>query len=107
MTSTAAASSSPQSRLPATDLDLALAELDSAEDFLTFFQVSYQPEVIQHRRIELLRQFYQQLANTQKQTPMLGWQHYKSALNRAYCLIQKGEQVGFAASKCGDCQKCD
>jgi nitrogenase-stabilizing/protective protein len=52
--------------LPATleDLDDALDELESAEDFLTFFGITFDPAVVHVNRLHILQRFHDYLADT-------------------------------------------
>jgi len=43
----------------------ALKELSSAEDFLEFFAVAYQPAVVQVNRLHILQRFHQYLRQAQ------------------------------------------
>jgi len=43
-------------------LDEAMAELVSAEDFLDFFAIEYQPAVVQVNRLHILQRFHDYLA---------------------------------------------
>ena len=46
----------------ATLFDDALAELESAEDFLEFFDVPYSPSIVQVNRLHILQRFHDYLA---------------------------------------------
>lgn len=107
--------------LDVNDLDLAVAELQSAEDFLGFFEVTFDADFIRSRRIHLMRLFHANLHSQSKTveeetgypeddettTSKLSWQHYQDALSKAYCLLKHGVRPEFAASKCGSCCSCD
>ncbi|MGL1959285.1 MAG: nitrogenase-stabilizing/protective protein NifW [Colwellia sp.] len=80
-----------------------LEELDSAESFLNLFKVDFDPDIIMHRRIELLRLFHKNL--TAYQEP-LQWNEYQQALSQAYCLLKRGEKMALAGSACGSCDQC-
>ncbi len=45
-----------------TELDLDLDELSSAEDFLDYFGVDYQPSVVHVNRLHILQRFHDYLA---------------------------------------------
>lgn len=45
------------------DLELDLDELSSAEEFLDYFEVDYQPRVVQINRLHILQRFHDYLAN--------------------------------------------
>jgi nitrogenase-stabilizing/protective protein len=45
-----------------TELDLDLDELSSAEDFLEYFNIEYQPAVVQVNRLHILQRFHDYLA---------------------------------------------
>lgn len=44
------------------DFDEALQELESAEDFLNFFQLDFDPQVVQVNRLHILQRFHNYLA---------------------------------------------
>jgi len=44
------------------DFDLELAELSSAEEFLEYFKVAYDPKVVQVNRLHILQRFHDYLA---------------------------------------------
>ncbi|GAA5214903.1 nitrogenase-stabilizing/protective protein NifW [Corallincola platygyrae] len=96
-------SASPCS-LPASDLDLAMAELATAEDFLRFFEIPFKPDQIRHRRIALMRNFGQQVEGMDERK---GWRGYRQALEAALNQLLNGESVPLAESKCGSCTACD
>ena len=43
------------------DFDLELSELESAEDFLDYFGISYDPSVVQVNRLHILQRFHDYL----------------------------------------------
>jgi nitrogenase-stabilizing/protective protein len=48
--------------MSATELDLDLEELSSAEDFLDYFAIDYQPAVVHVNRLHILQRFHDYLA---------------------------------------------
>jgi nitrogenase-stabilizing/protective protein len=46
-----------------TELDLDLEELSSAEDFLDYFSIDYQPAVVHVNRLHILQRFHDYLAD--------------------------------------------
>ena len=48
-----------------TELDLDLDELSSAEDFLDYFNIDYQPAVVHVNRLHILQRFHDYLADVQ------------------------------------------
>lgn len=44
-------------------LDDALDELESAEDFLTYFEVAFEPSVVQVSRLHILQRYHDYLAD--------------------------------------------
>ncbi len=50
-------------------LDLALDELTSAEDFLNYFGIDYDPAVVQVNRLHILQRFHDLLAGLDLQHP--------------------------------------
>ncbi|MBD1390714.1 hypothetical protein IC617_14880 [Neiella sp. HB171785] len=87
----------------ATDMDLAIAELNSAESFLEFFNVSYQPAYLRPRRIRFMRLFRQEL---EKNHPPLDWNDYYQAVFRAYCLLERDVAIALSGGACGGCAGC-
>jgi hypothetical protein len=63
--------------------------------------VSYDPEVIKHRRIQLLKLFNKNLICYQEP---IAWAEYQQALSKAYCLLLRGETMPLAESSCASCQ---
>ncbi|WP_416886391.1 nitrogenase-stabilizing/protective protein NifW [Marinospirillum sp.] len=51
------------------ELDEALEELESAEDFLNFFEVDYDPSIVQVNRLHILQRFHNFLAQRQAELP--------------------------------------
>ena len=47
------------------DFDLDLDELSSAEDFLQYFKVDYDPKVVQVNRLHILQRFHDYLADVE------------------------------------------
>lgn len=70
----------------AEELDEALDELDSAEDFLMFFGVDFDPRVVQVNRLHILQRFHNYLEQ-RKPLPDEGasrYALYQSLLYQAY-----------------------
>ncbi len=87
----------------ATDMDLVMAEMESAEEFLDFFSVDYDQETLENQRLPLLKAFNQNLASHENPD----WDDYRDALERAYCMVRRGERIAVAESRCGGCSGCD
>jgi hypothetical protein len=81
-----------------------IEEFETAEDFLDYFGVGYDPVLVQTKRVQLLR-LYQALM--QKITPPLGVEDYRTSLDLAYRQLCHGRELGFAPSHCGDCHDCE
>lgn len=72
------------------DLEDALEELSSAEDFLQFFNVEYEPSVVHVNRLHIMQRFHDYLNESQE--IMANYEGndeamaagYKSLLERAY-----------------------
>lgn len=68
-------------------LEEAMCDMVSAEDFLDYFEVPYEPSVVQVNRLHILQRFHDYLA---KQAPNLPpeeeaqWGIYRLWLERAY-----------------------
>ena len=50
-------------------LDEALEELSSAEDFLDYFEIDYEPSVVHVNRLHILQRFNEYLAQSQDMLP--------------------------------------
>jgi nitrogenase-stabilizing/protective protein len=65
------------------DLASELADLESAEDFLAFFDVAYDPAVVHVNRLHILQRFHDYLERaTDTQPPT--YEQYRSCLAQAY-----------------------
>ena len=86
------------------DFEAEIAGLESAEDFLEYFQVDFDPTLVQSKHIPLLRLFHHIL-----ETFPTPWQHkeYKKALKIAYKQLVSGNELAFSASRCSGCSECD
>jgi nitrogenase-stabilizing/protective protein len=68
-------------------LDEALEELSSAEDFLDFFEVPYEPAVVHVNRLHILQRFNEYLNQSMDKTPEqedVKKEIYRRLLTRAY-----------------------
>ena len=64
-----------------------LEELESAEDFLNYFAISFDPNVVQVNRLHILQRFHDYLAQTENAMPeneVAQREIYKRLLQRAY-----------------------
>lgn len=62
-----------------------LAELDSAEDFLDYFEIQYAPEVVHVNRLHILQRFHDYLESEPgPEDEQALRQHYAALLQRAY-----------------------
>ncbi len=48
--------------MPDTELELDMEELESAEDFLEYFKIKYDPAVVQVNRLHILQRFHDYLS---------------------------------------------
>ncbi len=80
-----------------------IAELASIEDFLGYFGVHYQSDIVMRQRIPLLRMFQALLAESEQ---ALTYRAYQRALVKAYCAIIKGQRLPAHESHCGGCSGC-
>lgn len=103
MKSTIVASSDPVI-MSAANLAEEVEMLQTAEDFLDFFAVSYEPRLVKVNRINLLRLFNLNLAKKPSEPT---WDDYQKALLRAYCLLENGVKAEFAKGGCHGCNECD
>lgn len=85
----------------ANDLDLAIAELDTAESFLNFFNIKFDPEYLISRRIKFMRLFQRQLSKIEKP---YSWDDYQKSVFRAYCELEQDIGIAFSESHCASCQ---
>lgn len=69
-----------------TELELDLEELSSAEDFLEYFQIAFDPSVVQVNRLHILQRFHDYLATSSHESDHAVELHqiYKDLLTRAY-----------------------
>lgn len=84
----------------ATDFDLAFAELSTAESFLDFFEIKYDPEFLLTRRIQFLRLLQRQMEKVQEKD----WNTCFQAVFKAYCELEGDIKVAFAESHCSTCK---
>ena len=67
------------------DFDLELEELSSAEDFLDYFGVAYDPAVVQVNRLHILQRFHDYLAQVTEPADETGRREvYRDLLQSAY-----------------------
>jgi nitrogenase-stabilizing/protective protein len=64
------------------DLQADLADLESAEDFLTYFAVPFDPDLVRVCRLHILQRFHDYLANNCPEQP--GRDDYRRWLAQAY-----------------------
>ncbi|WED24083.1 nitrogenase-stabilizing/protective protein NifW [Vibrio sp. JC009] len=87
-----------------TDFEMEIDSLSSAEDFLGYFQLDYDPQLIRTKRIQLMRMFHHVL-NTFSEP--LQHADYRKALKVAYRQLENGNELAFSASGCQGCTECD
>jgi nitrogenase-stabilizing/protective protein len=78
--------------------------LETAEDFLNFFDVEYDAALVVRKRIQLLRLF-QQILDRCDGSQSYG--AYKHALCVAYKQLELGRELAFANLGCDGCTSCD
>lgn len=66
------------------NLDEALAELESAEDFLDYFEVAYDPALVQVNRLHILQRFHDYLTEAGPRHEPERRERYTQLLTRAY-----------------------
>lgn len=68
------------------DFDDALDELESAEDFLTFFAVPFDPAVVHVNRLHILQRFHDYLdaGDVAPTEPTARFEHHAALLTAAY-----------------------
>ena len=70
-----------------TSLDEAMEDLESAEDFLNYFELEYDPSVVQVNRLHILQRYHNYLAQSEEALPEdeeAKREVYKRLLTRAY-----------------------
>ena len=80
-----------------------LEALETAEDFLRYFQVPFDAGLVRVKRVALLRLF-QHLLQRRTAPDYTG---YQQALQAAYRQIVCGRALAFASHDCGRCQGCE
>lgn len=72
--------------MPESDLDLDLEELSSAEDFLDYFGVEYEPAVVHVNRLHILQRFHDYVGQAGEPAWTEGEKRstYRDLLARAY-----------------------
>ncbi len=78
-----------------TELDLDLDELSSAEEFLEYFGIEYQPSVVHVNRLHILQRFHDYLADVSDMPAddTLRFQVYADLLKGAYEDFVKSDAV--------------
>jgi nitrogenase-stabilizing/protective protein len=68
------------------DFDADLEALESAEDFLEYFQVPFDPKVVQVNRLHILQRFHDYLAQVDEMpdAPRQRWELHADLLGAAY-----------------------
>lgn len=61
-----------------------LQELESAEDFLGYFGIAFDPAVVHVNRLHILKRYHDYLAGHQQLHGEPDYEHYKALLARAY-----------------------
>ena len=76
-------------------LEDAMEELSSAEDFLDFFGVAYDPSVVHVNRLHILQRFHDYLANNPApdHDEVARTAHYRAFLERAYADFTQSDAV--------------
>ncbi|MDF0535870.1 hypothetical protein KDN34_14200 [Shewanella yunxiaonensis] len=77
--------------------------LQTAEDFLDYFNVKYDPELVTTKRVQILRLYH---AILERYDPPLTKEHHRKAVRIAYGSLAMGQELAFADMGCGDCSGC-
>ncbi len=88
----------------ASTIEAEIESLESAEDFMTFFGLDYDEEIVKSKHIQLLRMFNHILEAYPKPWRKLD---YKRALRISYHQLVNGNELAFHESACGGCTGCD
>ena len=70
-----------------TEIEQALEELESAEDFLNYFDIPFDPHVVQVNRLHILQRFHdylQQAEGSMSKNEVTQRETYKRLLQRSY-----------------------
>lgn len=81
-----------------------LESLSTAEEFLDYFNISFDPQLVTHKRIALLRLFREELEQAPEPR---GYKVYKRALLKAYSSLLFGHLPSVEEGGCGSCTECD
>jgi len=76
-----------------------LSALETAEDFLDYFSVDYDEEIVQRKHIPLLRLFQKLLACK----TIANYETYQKSLNLAYKQILLGNEPMLNGGGCAGC----
>jgi len=67
------------------DFELEFDDLSSAEDFLDYFEIPFDPAVVQVNRLHIMQRYHDYLANTeQPEDPEAQRQQHRTLLEKAY-----------------------
>lgn len=80
-----------------------IEELATAEDFLDYFNIKYDIELVKTKRIQILRMYQKLLPNSSVQP---SYEEYKQALCTAYKQITLGRELAFEGGGCHGCTEC-
>jgi nitrogenase-stabilizing/protective protein len=61
-----------------------LAELESAEDFLGYFDIAYEPAIVAVNRLHILQRYHDYLEGHRQSRGEPGYADYRALLARAY-----------------------
>ncbi|MBF9002402.1 MULTISPECIES: nitrogenase-stabilizing/protective protein NifW [Vibrio] len=78
-----------------------LEELSTAEAFLDYFDIDYEPELVERKHIQLLRLF-QKLLSSQP-ARLSEYRYYHQTLSIAYRQLALGREPAFDSHGCQSC----
>lgn len=90
--------------MTASDMEAQVAHLQTAEEFLNFFHIEFDPQLVRVKRIQLLRLF-NHILNSFSQPAQQ--KDYRKALKVAYRQLENGNELAFKPSDCQGCSDCD
>lgn len=61
-----------------------LADLESAEDFLDYFKIAYEPSVVHVKRLHILQRYHDYLAGHRQNGGEPTYEDYRALLKQAY-----------------------
>ncbi|MDC0610985.1 nitrogenase-stabilizing/protective protein NifW [Vibrio sp.] len=80
-----------------------LEDLETAEDFLNYFNIEFDAKLVRVKRIQLLRMYEKLLSHDADNA---SYESHKQALCTAYKQITLGRELAFEGGGCHGCTDC-